>query len=554
MVFSLKNTYIIAATFLLNIELCFCACARAEYEINGECCPMCAPGSRVYRHCTEFVSTTCVPCINSTFTTEPSGLLNCLSCAVCDTGQGIRVKIACTRTSDTICEPLEGFYCTHDDKGSCTQAVEHTKCSPGQYIKQKGTAHKDAECAGCKNGTYSDGSLEICKQHTKCEDLGLTQIKPGTTTSDVECGNKIQGALIAGIIVCIVVVVAVTLVILLKIRHKIGRCAARNAEPETRQTELKTPTSETSFLPKNRRFISTFTMISILQHTFIIAAIFFLNIELCFCACARAEYEINGECCPMCSPGNRVYRHCTEFTSTTCMQCVGSTFTDEPNGLPRCISCTVCDAAQGIGVKTACTPTSDTVCEPLDGFYCTDEYSGSCRYAVEHTKCHPGQYIKQKGTAVKDAECAACADGTYSNGSLQICKEHTKCEDLRLKEITPGTNSLDVECGRKPPVALIAGILTGILAVGAIVLVVAGGLIFKRRHKKGPPKAHTAEKMRFSNNKTCESDTSATLMREERKCAFNHSGHVASPVENDCGKQCCDLQEHEITHTGYGIT
>uniref|UniRef100_W5UTD3 Tumor necrosis factor receptor superfamily member 5 n=1 Tax=Ictalurus punctatus TaxID=7998 RepID=W5UTD3_ICTPU len=292
-------------------------------------------------------------------------------------------------------------------------------------------------------------------------------------------------------------------------------------------------------------------MISILQHTFIIAAIFFLNIELCFCACARAEYEINGECCPMCSPGNRVYRHCTEFTSTTCMQCVVSTFTDEPNGLARCISCTVCDAAQGIGVKMACTPTSDTVCEPLEGFYCTDEYSGNCRYAVEHTKCHPGQYIKQKGTAVKDAECAACADGTYSNGSLQICKEHTKCEDLGLKETTPGTNSFDVECGRKPPVALIAGIL----AVVTIVLAVAGGLIFKIIHKKGPPKTHTAGKTRLSDNQTCESKTSS-LMREERMdvCAFNHSGHVASPVENDCGKQCCDLQEHELTYIRNGVT
>lgn len=107
-------------------------------------------------------------------------------------------------------------------------------------------------------------------------------------------------------------------------------------------------------------------------------------------------------------------------------------------------------------------PTSDTVCEPLEGFYCTDEYRNSCRYAVVHTQCSHGQYTKQKGwcnttfcksikqsikywiawawiiyfwlscrcvsvgTAVKDAECAVCADGTYFNGSLQICKQHTK--------------------------------------------------------------------------------------------------------------------------------
>lgn len=52
---------------------------------------------------------------------------------------------------------------------------------------------------------------------------------------------------------------------------------------------------------------------------------------------------------------------------------------------------------QGLRVKTACSKTSDTVCELLKGFYCIEEYRGGCRYAVEHTKCSPGQYIKQKG-------------------------------------------------------------------------------------------------------------------------------------------------------------
>lgn len=46
--------------------------------------------------------------------------------------------------------------------------------------------------------------------------------------------------------------------------------------------------------------------------------------------------------------GSRVYRHCTEFTSVTCMQCTGNTYTDEPNGLLSCISCTVCDAGKSV--------------------------------------------------------------------------------------------------------------------------------------------------------------------------------------------------------------
>ncbi|XP_047656287.1 tumor necrosis factor receptor superfamily member 14-like isoform X2 [Tachysurus fulvidraco] len=242
MVFSLEHIFIFAAIFLLNIDLCFCACARAEYEINKECCPMCAPGSHVYRHCTEFVSTTCVPCVDS-FTSEPNGLLQCFSCAVCDTGQGIQVKTACTRISDTVCEPLEGLYCTNYEKGSCTQAVEHTQCRPGQYIKQKGTARDDAECAECKNGTYSDGSVEMCKLHTKCEDLGLEEIKPGTTISDVECGNKINLIQVVGIIVGIIVFIVVAVVVVLKSIHKVSRCSDRNAEKEQgTKTELKTLT------------------------------------------------------------------------------------------------------------------------------------------------------------------------------------------------------------------------------------------------------------------------------------------------------------------------
>ncbi|TSO77730.1 Tumor necrosis factor receptor superfamily member 5 [Bagarius yarrelli] len=261
MIFSLKPTLIFSAIFLMNIELCFCACALAEYEINKECCPMCGPG----------------------------------------------------------------------------------------------TAQKDAECDECAIGTYSDGSFEICKQHTKCEDLGLTEVKPGTATLDVMCGNKIQVFLIVGIIGFVCVTVAtVALFHFYKIRHEEGR---------------KT-------------------------------------------------------------------------------------------------------ATQGLAVKTICIQTSNTVCSPLEGFYCTDEHESSCRYAIEHTKCSPGQYINQKGTALKDVECAECAEGTFSNGSLQICKQHTKCNDLGLNEITPGTNFLDAQCGQETPPAL----LTGIIAAIVVVLVVLGAV------------------------------------------------------------------------------
>lgn len=44
--------------------------------------------------------------------------------------------------------------------------------------------------------------------------------------------------------------------------------------------------------------------------------------------------------------GTHVYRHCTEFTSTTCVPCTDATYTEEPNGLPNCLNCKMCDSGK----------------------------------------------------------------------------------------------------------------------------------------------------------------------------------------------------------------
>ncbi|XP_065102941.1 tumor necrosis factor receptor superfamily member 14-like [Paramisgurnus dabryanus] len=221
--FLLRIILFIAAILALNFELSFCTCARAEYEIQGECCPMCAPGNHVYWDCTVDTSTTCVPCPESSYTDEPNGLMKCFTCSMCDAVIGLRVKKACTRTADTICEPQEGFYCTDQNKHSCTLAEKHTKCNPGQYIKQTGTAFTDTICANCTDGTYSNGSLMACQPHSKCDIKGLTEIKAGTKSSDVECEESTPVALIVGVgVVLCSLMVAVTALLLyyFKVRRK----------------------------------------------------------------------------------------------------------------------------------------------------------------------------------------------------------------------------------------------------------------------------------------------------------------------------------------------
>ncbi|KAL4601514.1 tumor necrosis factor receptor superfamily member 5-like isoform X1 [Arapaima gigas] len=170
--------------------------------------------------------------------------------------------------------------------------------------------------------------------------------------------------------------------------------------------------------------------------------------KLC-CACDRAEYEKGGECCPMCSPGTRVYRHCTEFTRTSCVPCIGSTFINKPNNFITCFPCTVCD--QGLGVKTvkACTASSDTVCGVLEGNYCVDPYEGGCRAAEKHTTCKPGQFIKHPGTEYTDTVCEGCPDNSYSNGSSTACTPHTDCEANKLPTVRIGDRTSDTQCGDK---------------------------------------------------------------------------------------------------------
>ncbi|XP_036844739.1 tumor necrosis factor receptor superfamily member 14 isoform X2 [Oncorhynchus mykiss] len=195
-------------------------------------------------------------------------------------------------------------------------------------------------------------------------------------------------------------------------------------------------------------------------------------------ACGRAEYRIRDECCPMCSPGNRVHRHCTEFTSTSCVPCVDSTFLDEPNGLIKCKVCTNCDPGLGLKVKQPCTPSSDTVCGTLEGFYCLDPTKDGCRAAQRHSGCEPGQYISHTGTTSTDTVCAICPDKTHSDGSLTSCQPHTECEFLEIK---PGTPFSDSECGVSslPTVEIIAGVLIGVL----FFLTIAGVCLFMRRRK-----------------------------------------------------------------------
>uniref|UniRef100_A0A3Q1JIF9 TNFR-Cys domain-containing protein n=1 Tax=Anabas testudineus TaxID=64144 RepID=A0A3Q1JIF9_ANATE len=90
------------------------------------------------------------------------------------TGSGLKMKSPCTITSDTVCEPLEGFYCVDPSDNVCGAAQKQRSCEPGQCICQKGwfsyntrTASTDSVCSDCSDGSFSDGTFPSCRPHTQ---------------------------------------------------------------------------------------------------------------------------------------------------------------------------------------------------------------------------------------------------------------------------------------------------------------------------------------------------------------------------------------------------
>ncbi|XP_032420936.1 tumor necrosis factor receptor superfamily member 14-like [Xiphophorus hellerii] len=207
--------------------------------------------------------------------------------------------------------------------------------------------------------------------------------------------------------------------------------------------------------------------------------------------CDITEYKIGEECCDQCPVGHRVRIDCTEFKRTICQRCSDGTYMDLPNGLKRCNPCSTCDSGAGLKEKQQCVITTDTVCEPMEGFYCTDLKSGGCSVAQKHRSCEPGHYISRMGTASTDTECSECSSGSFSDGTMLSCQPHTQCEIENLHLIKAGTASTDAECGGQS--SNITGIVIGVLFLVGFLLVAAAivGVVLRKNKKIKIPNIST---------------------------------------------------------------
>ncbi|XP_015266639.1 PREDICTED: tumor necrosis factor receptor superfamily member 14 [Gekko japonicus] len=247
-------TSILVAVHLLCSE----ACIDGEYEINGECCPMCGPGYRVFKSCTSISSTSCLPCIEGTYMDHPHGLTSCFPCRNCDSGSNLTIKERCTYTQNAVCSCASGYYCTHFTGEDCDSCQKHTVAQPGYMVTQAGTETTDTQYVPCPPGTFSTEAMSFsCKPWTNCSESGRTEEKAGTTTSDAVCkktliyGDKnFHSHIIAFIIPCLfVLLLAAALIYFFWRRKRKSEIIAAAKQEENLEKDYQTvPVTETNMV------------------------------------------------------------------------------------------------------------------------------------------------------------------------------------------------------------------------------------------------------------------------------------------------------------------
>ncbi|XP_005986080.1 tumor necrosis factor receptor superfamily member 14 isoform X2 [Latimeria chalumnae] len=201
-------------------------------------------------------------------------------------------------------------------------------------------------------------------------------------------------------------------------------------------------------------------------------------------SCGPGEYQMeNKDCCPMCSPGNVVYRHCTPKTSTTCIPCVDGTYMDHPNGLSKCLTCKICDPDKGLSGDQECTYTKNTQCSCKKGYYCGEPRSNGCGVCGKYTICKPGEKVKVEGTETMNTVCEPCPDGTFSKDEMsQTCSLWTNCDEKGEKKVKEGSSTSDVVCEKESSKVVIVVVVS----VLVLVLVAAGiGVLIYLAWKQG---------------------------------------------------------------------
>ncbi|XP_071431904.1 tumor necrosis factor receptor superfamily member 14 isoform X2 [Pithys albifrons albifrons] len=191
---------VLAAVLIAELERSDAAgCELGEYPSGTECCPMCAAGYRVFKHCTAISSTTCTPCVAGTYTDHPNGLTQCRPCKLCDQGANLVTAVACTDRKNTVCDCQPGHFCRSLEPEGCELCQPYTVCVPGTMVKERGTYTKDHVCEVCPPGTSSRANMsETCTPWPRLEEQPPSTALPVPAIVAIAVSVLVAAALAVG--------------------------------------------------------------------------------------------------------------------------------------------------------------------------------------------------------------------------------------------------------------------------------------------------------------------------------------------------------------------
>uniref|UniRef100_A0A8C7ZHQ8 CD40 molecule, TNF receptor superfamily member 5 n=1 Tax=Oryzias sinensis TaxID=183150 RepID=A0A8C7ZHQ8_9TELE len=192
------------------------------------------------------------------------------------------------------------------------------------------------------------------------------------------------------------------------------------------------------------------------------------------------QFEQGGECCKMCSPGQKMQSSLESCSEPRCQPCRENEYQDKYTKDNTCKLQPYCDPNKNFKEAVAMKTTVKHVCSCKDGFHCSSQ---ECITCVAHTPCGVGFGVQAKGSHMSDTVCEECRHGTFSNESSaeDACWTWTECGSGFYVE-KAGTNRSDNICAkdRGHVIAIVIGVLCAAVAV-----VVVLGCLYKRTSSEG---------------------------------------------------------------------
>ncbi|OBS81362.1 hypothetical protein A6R68_20464 [Neotoma lepida] len=253
--------------------------------------------------------------------------------------------------------------------------------------------------------------------------------------------------------------------------------------------------------------------------------------------CSDKQYFLNGQCCDLCQPGERLADHCTAVTKTHCLQCNSGEYMNTWNRELRCYQHTHCESNEGLQVEKEGTSDTDTICACKEGHHCT---SKECKRCALHKSCGPGFGVKQMGTA--DTVCEPCPAGFFSNESstFEKCHPWTSCEAKKMVVLQEGTNQTDAVCGLQPrmrALLVIPIVMVILVTIFVVVSFCIKKVVKEPEENKAPPPDVDVE--RRQDPVETEIDTTAPVQETLLGC---------QPVTQEDGKESrISVQERQLT-------